>query len=88
VKVLKDENRLGVIKLIHKQAPPGSEDGICSYDVDWLIRKVDKYEVALEEITRQYDNVPANRAKEIAISALGVLSDKRRKEIQGKNKNY
>jgi hypothetical protein len=45
-----------------------------------MLRK--KYEKALEEITRQYDNTSVNRAKEIANEALGELKEARRREIQ------
>ena len=51
-------------------------------DVKFLIEQVERYEKALEEITRQYDYITVNRAKEIANEALGELSDKRRREIQ------
>lgn len=43
---------------------------------------VKRYEKALEEITRQYDNTSVNRAKEIANEALGELDEERRREIQ------
>lgn len=42
-----------------------------------------KYEKALEEITRQYDDTSVNRAKEIANKALGELTSEKRREIQG-----
>lgn len=48
-----------------------------------LTKKVVRYEKALEEITRQYDNTSVNTAKEIANEALGELSDERRRKIQG-----
>jgi 16S rRNA G527 N7-methylase RsmG len=44
--------------------------------------RLERYEKALEEITRQYDYTTVNRAKKIAYEALGDLTDERRREIQ------
>lgn len=48
-----------------------------------LKEKVYKYEKALEEITRQYDDVSVNNAKEIANEALGELTEEHRRLLQG-----
>lgn len=46
------------------------------------LEKIKKYEKTLEEIIRQYDDTSVNRAKEIAIEVLGLMTEDRKRAIQ------
>jgi hypothetical protein len=40
-KLVKESERFELIKRINKQAPPGTEDGVGAYDVNWLISTIE-----------------------------------------------
>jgi len=60
----------------------GGKHYFTSEHVEVLFEEIKRYEKALEEITRQYEDTSVNRAKEIALVALGELSEERRRKIQ------